>query len=323
MRALPVSILRAAAPALLAALAVATLAGSAAAASFGVYGTRWAPWVLEHPSSIGFWIYQLPYAPNESDYTLVDAAGRDGVEVIAVQNVYRSHDERFMRTEEAEPRAAEAVVARIARTLADPRMEAVAAVTLDEENLWVRGRAGYLSALYRLLKERLPGLQVWQWFVDSPTRRDPVRDRYAVPADGYAFDAYHFPPEAYEERVRLYAARGVPVVSVLWASPNWVYGERDEGRQPGWWEAEGWRELYAKVLVNRRHGVRTAFFMFDLAGGDPGARVVPSYASDDPCSRAFVRKFVGTTLPRLERADPWGGIPVSRPDWFAERCPRG
>ena len=318
MRTMLVSILRAAA---LGTTGAALLAGAAAASPFGIYGTRWAPWVLEHPSRVGFWIYQLPYQPNESDYTLVSAAGRAGVGVVAVQNIFRSNDERFMRTAEAEPRPAGEVAARLARTLADPRMDAVGAVALDEENLWVDGRGGYLAALYRLLKEQLPDRAIWQWFVDSPTRRDPVRARYAVPADGYAFGAYHFPPEAYEERVALYAAEGKPVVSVLWASPNWVYGERREGWQPDWWDARGWRELYAKVLINHRHGLATAFFMFDLAGGDPDARLVPSFASDDRCSRAFVRKFFEVTLPRLAVADPRAGVPERRPDWFAERCP--
>lgn len=296
-------------------------AGGAAPSPFGIYGTRWAPWILEHPSRVGFWIYQFPYEPNESDYTLISSAGRYGLDVIAVQNLFRSNDERFMRHEEAEPRPVGEVVVRLVRTLADPRMDAVQAITLDEENLWVRGRGDYLSDIYLLLKELLPDVPVWQWFVDSPTRRDPVRDRYAVPADGYAFDAYHLPPREYEERVALYATRGEPVVSVLWASPNWIYGQRPKGRQLRWWDSEGWRELFARVLINRRHGVRTAFFMFDLSGDDPAARLVPSYASEDACTRAFVRKFTETTLPRLAAVDPDMRVPDQRPDWFAERCP--
>lgn len=313
--------MRAAGLAFLVVVSMLATAGAAAASPFGIYGTRWAPWILEHPSRIGFWIYQLPFEPNESDYTLVSSAAREGLDVIAVQNLFRSNDERFMRHEEAEPRPVGDVVARLARTLADPRMDAVEAITLDEENLWVGGRGDYLSDIYLLLKQLRPDLRVWQWFVDSPTRRDPVRDRYGVPADGYAFDAYHFPPGEYEERVALYAARGAPVVSVLWASPNWVYGERTKGRQLQWWEAQGWRELFAKVLINRRHGVRTAFFMFDIPAGEPGARLVPLFASEDACAQAFVRKFTETTLPRLAAADPHMRVPERRPAWFAERCP--
>lgn len=324
MRAMPGPIIRAVGAVLLVALstlAQAGTAGSAAPSPFGIYGTRWAPWILEHPSRVGFWIYQLPFEPGQSDFARIDSAARERLDVIAVQNVFRSNDERFMRTDDADPRPVSEVVVRLVRTLGEPAMDAVKAITLDEENLWVGGRGDYLSDIYLLMKELLPDMPVWQWFVDSPTRRDPVRDRYRVPADGYVFDAYHFPPAAYEERVALYAARGKPVVSVLWASPNWVYGQRPKGRQARWWDSEGWRELFAKVLINRRHGVRTAFFMFDLSAADPAARLVPSFASEDACSRAFVRKFTETTLPRLAAADPDLRVPARRPDWFAERCP--
>lgn len=321
MRAISGPLIRAAGLVLLVVMSTLAQAGTTVPSPFGIYGTRWAPWILEHPSRIDFWIYQLPFEPNESDYTLIDSAARDGLDVIAVQNLFRSNDERFMRHEDARPRPVGDVVVRLVRTLADPRMDAVQAITLDEENLWVRGRGDYLSDIYLLLKELLPDVPVWQWFVDSPTRRDPVRDRYGVPADGYAFDAYHFPPAEYEERVALYAARGKPVVSVLWASPSWVYGQRQKGRQLGWWDAQGWRELFAKVLINRRHGIRSAFFMFDFSTDEPGARLVPSFASEDACSRAFVRKFTETTLPRLATADPYTRVPQRRPDWFAERCP--
>lgn len=304
--------------AMLWALALPASAGGAGS-SFGIYGTRWTPWILKNASSVGFALYQLPYDATDADLTVIDALADEGVEVVVVQNLYPSNDERFMRPGHKPLREVSEVAGHIVRLLADPRMASVTAVSLDEENVWMGGRGEYLADLYRSVKMRRPDSTVLQWFADSPTSRDPLGPRYAVPADGYIFDAYHLALYDYERRVASYAANAMRLVGVLWASPTWVYGERQEGRQLDWWDREGWRELYAKTMINRRWGVRTAFFMYDLPEG--GGRVVPTFASGDACSEAFVRKFFDRTLPMLARLNPDEPVPEERPAWFAERCP--
>jgi len=289
---------------------------------FGVYGTRWSDWVKLNNNLVGFYIYQIPRKTKPIDAVTIEGITSTGVEVLAMQGIYPSFKERFMRQGMSPDREVDDVVDQIEKNFSPPAFDEIKIVSLDEENFWWNGRAEYLTDVYNQLKVRLRGRELWQWFNDNQHRFAPIEDRFSVPADGYITDMYSVPLSDYETRLLGYVNQKKPVVSTLWASPNWKHGERAIGRQENWWDDEGWRILYAKTLINRRHGVRTAFFMYDLPyNSTEGRELTPNYKSEDPCARAFTAKLFNVTLPKLGAIPNDSEIPAIRPEWMAERCP--
>lgn len=293
-------------------------------AQFGVYGRKWTPWVLKNHGLIGLHIYQMPFVAGPEHDKAVGALLETGLDIVAMQPFYYNSRHRFMRLGAPDDRPAAEVTDQIARNFSHPNLSRIPVLTLDEENFWWRQRPAYLSTLYHAVKTRLPGRQVWQWFSDNDNmdRLRPVEARFSIPADGYVFDPYAVALSDYEERVRGYVDQGKPLIAILWASANWAHGYRHKGRQDDWWNKTGWRRLFEKTMTNRRYGIRTVYFIYDLPYHNDDKRpLTPGYASEDPCSRAFVRKFFGTTLPRLAALPLDAQVPETRPDWMAERCP--
>lgn len=288
---------------------------------FGVYGTRWADWVQYNSHLAGFYIYQIPRRTSAEDSETLNRITATGIEIIGMQVIHPSVNERFMRNGGKSDRPVSEVVDQIASHFADPAFNTIIDVSIDEENFWWWGRDRYLTDIYYGLKQRLPGRNFYQWFNDNQRRRAPVNDRYSIPADGYISDMYSVPLNEYEERVRGYVQQGKPVIATLWASANWKHGSRKEGRLPDWWDREGWRIFLTKAMINRRYGVRMAMFMYDLPYTGEGRALTPSFKSEDPCARAFTKKLFTQTLPTLGTLPLDTPIPTIRPDWMAERCP--
>ncbi|MFK8078833.1 MAG: hypothetical protein AB8B97_00990 [Granulosicoccus sp.] len=288
---------------------------------FGVYGTRWADWVKLNHDLIGFYIYQIPRRTKPVDAETIDAITETDVEVLAMQVIYPSVKERFMRKGRRADRDALDVVDQIVENFSPPAFDNIRNFSIDEENFWWDGRAAYLTDIYTNLKKSFRERKIWQWFNDNQHQFAPVEERFEIPADGYITDMYSVPLSDYEDRLLGYVSQGKPVVSTLWASPNWKHGERARGRQDNWWNEEGWRLLYTKTLINRRHGVRTALFMYDLPYKGEGRKLTPNYKSEDPCARAFTKKLFNETLPVLGTIATDSKIPAIRPQWMAERCP--
>lgn len=289
---------------------------------FGVYGTRWADWVELNHRLAGFYVYQAPRVMRPKDFETIEKIAATGIEIMAMQKVYPSATERFMRNNAKPDRPVAEVADAFARNYAHPATASIQIITLDEENFWWNRRDRYLADLYTAVKPRVGGRQVWQWFNDNPRRRRaPIEDRFLIPADGYMIDMYSVPVTEYEDMLLGYVRQGKPIVSVLWASSTWFHGGRHEGRQMTWWNEEGWRNFFAKTLINRRYGVRTALFMYDIPYNKPGSNLTPSFNSDDPCVRAFVKKMFTETLPQLGTIPISSPVPAVRPAWMAERCP--
>ena len=288
---------------------------------FGVYGTRWADWVKLNHHLTGFYIYQIPRKTKPVNAQTVKEISATGIEVLAMQAIWPSVKERFLRKGMRPDRELSNVVDQIALNFSAPAFDNIQVVSIVEENFWWNGRADYLTDIYHLLKSRMRNREIWQWFNDNQHQFAPVEDRFKVPADGYIADMYSLSLSDYETRLREYVSQGKAVISTLWASPNWKHGQRAIGRQTDWWDREGWRTFYMKTLINRRYGVRTALFMYDLPYRGDGRKLTPNFKSEDPCVRAFTDKLFNVTLPQLGTIPIDSAIPAIRPDWMAERCP--
>ena len=129
----------------------------------------------------------------------------------------------------------------------------VHAVFLSEENVtWSNGLT-VLNALYKHIKERFPGLAVYQWLTA------PVGPHPKLRADGWVYDFYHPGREAFRRKLMSYLVTGKPFVMCISASPDVARFE----------ELAGERVSQGQVEACREFNIPMFFYCVDLKWGSP------------------------------------------------------
>jgi hypothetical protein len=282
----------------------------------GLYGVAWTPWLVERPGGVDFVLYQVGTAERPAEvWRAVRSLGRAGIEVVLVVMFYESRAQRAGRSGAAPAAPIETYERRFDELLAAPERSSVAGVVIEEENVFWAGRAGLLDALYGRLKQRYPDVTFYQWYSGARRVNVPGREWPSLRADGWVIDSYLLEGESYERLVRGYLALGLPLLSIVWASPNWP---SDAGRpkpDPGWWEREGSRIFTSQVGTNARLRVPTALFPYWVSAGTPG--LVPLWRSTEPCARAFMGWLVSKGIPGIRD----GAMRPERAGWVPRSCP--
>ncbi len=282
---------------------------------YGTYGNAWLPWLTKNQEPFGFVIYQAQL-DNAHLRPEIAAALESNLDVLVRLQIYTDDSQRA-----AEPTAPEmptvAEYTERSSSLIEPlRGLRVLGITLDEENVYWSGRAEFLGSVYHELKSKFPETNLFQWYSSSQTPNVPGKSWPNLPADGWIVNQYLMPSQAYQDYIAEMGKATPRLISVVWASPQWVPGMSDgQERSETWWNRTGWRVFYEQMAINLRYGVDTAFFMFSL---EPQA--VPLWDSADPCIQRFLAAFIGRTVPHLKRAQSLPASVAQRLDWLPSYC---
>lgn len=285
------------------------------AIDYGTYGNAWLPWLGRNQGLLDFVIYQAQLDNTRLRPEIV-AALASNVDVLVRLQIYTADSQRAAE-QAAPPMPTVADYTERSSALIEPlRGLGILGITLDEENVYWSGRAEFLGSVYHELKSNFPETTIFQWYSSSQTPNVPGKSWPNLPADGWIVNQYLMPGQVYQDYIAEMGKATPRLISVVWASPQWVPGMGDgQERSETWWNRTGWRLFYEQMAVNLRHGVDTAFFMFSL---EPQA--VPLWDSRDACVQRFLAAFVGTTLPHLKQARSLPMRVSERPAWLPAYC---
>ena len=282
----------------------------------GLYGVAWAPWLMERHGGVDFILYQVGTTEHPAEvWRAVRSLSKAGIEVILVVMFYESRAQRAGKGDAAPAAPIGTYERRFDELLAAPERSLLAGVVIEEENVFWGGRAYLLNALYERLKQRYPGVTFYQWYSGARRVNVPGREWPMLRADGWVIDSYLLEGESYERLVRGYLALGLPLLSIVWASPNWRSDASRPDPDPGWWERDGSRIFASQVGTNTRLRVPTALFPYWVSAGTPS--LVPLWRSTDRCARAFMRWLVSRGIPGIRD----GATRPDRADWVPRFCP--
>jgi len=175
----------------------------------------------------------------------------------------------------------------------DPRW--LYAITLDEENVYWFGGTETLTALYHWCKERWPELPVYQWWTPMVAPEVGTTSGWvALPADGWVLDLYGQPAAAFEKKLLKFLETGKPAIHVAWASPTWVFYDREGCTKEDWWATAGRKVFDDQVRVCREYNVPVAYFCCQEAEVVDGKQVAPirwGWHALDPATRRWFREL--------------------------------
>lgn len=223
------------------------------------------------------------------------------------------------------PGLVETYVARFRDVLDAIDRDLVHAVTLGEENLPWRGGARALTELYHRLKAIYPDVAFYQWYSPTSNRLNVPGDQWpALPADGWIIDHYALAGERYERLVEGWVKLGVPVVNVIWLSPDWKVGRRHKDNT-GWWNAEGWKQFHHQLAVSRVHDLPVVFFMFRTPDKAAGENHLKFYGDGSQADADRVMRHTTDVLVPFLRGRPELPLaaPPIRPAWIPAWPPEG
>ena len=294
-------------------------------------------------SLVDFHILQAPLRRSEMAAEWLEALHSAGIQVFIDGRFYLSGEQRRADEGSDDLESVDWYLEGFEEVLAGATT--TIGVSIEEEN--VPRRAEFLETLYHELTAAHPEHDFYQWY--SPTQRLNVPGCGPwpeLPAAGWVFDQYFHTYDRCSEPVRCSEGGGVPetvdcsgslrsayeeyvlamrkldgpLLSNVWASPNWVPGPRRVS--PDWWNEEGWKTFYLQVAVNKKYGIPTAFFSFFLSPPESGSEWVVTAlfaVADERYGRAqrFWTRFVATTLPHLRSSAVIDTtIPAARPSWI-------
>ena len=169
------------------------------------------------------------------------------------------------------------------------------AITLDEENVYWFGGTETLSTLYRYAKERWPGLPVYQWWTPMIAPDvNATRGWVALPADGWVMDLYGRHSEEFEKKLIKFMETGQPVVHIAWASPTWVFHDKEGCTKEDWWARAGRPVFDEQVRICREYNVPVAYFCCQQAEVKDGRKIAPirwGWHAVDPVTRRWFREL--------------------------------
>jgi hypothetical protein len=290
----------------------------------GLYGKAWVETALGPGHSSDVLIYQVsPGTDVDEVLRVIDRANSADVKIVLDIQFYKDYPQRS-----AAPSGAplspvptyEQAFARVLDRLGERKVEGV---TIEEENVWWAGRPKFLTDLYRGLKKRYPTVNFYQWYTSSKKVHVPGEEAPLVPSDGWVIDEYALTGENYEKFAQGMVRLGKPVVSIVWASPNWKVGHGDRTRDAAWWNEEGWKIFYWQVAVNKTHGFATTFFVYGLKSTtepDGRAAIESLSNSKEKCSTDFRDALLNTTIPHIKTASIPRTVPATRPSWIPGYC---
>lgn len=171
----------------------------------------------------------------------------------------------------------------------------VYAITLDEENVYWLGNTKTLTDLYHWTKQQWPDLPVYQWWTPMVAPEVGATSGWvALPADGWVLDLYGQPAEAFEKKLLRFLETGKPAVHIAWASPTWVFYNKNGHAKEGWWEGAG-REVFTDQLrICREYNVPVAYFCCQQAEVVAGKRVAPirwAWQAVEPATRHWFQEL--------------------------------
>ena len=175
------------------------------------------------------------------------------------------------------------------------RPEWLYAITLDEENVYWHGNTERLVGLYEYAKERWPGLPVYQWW--TPMIAPDVRAErgwVALPADGWVMDLYGRRAEEFEKKLIKFLQTGKPLVHIAWASPTWMFHDKEGCTKDDWWDRAGRAVLDEQVRICREYNVPVAYFCCQQAEHKDGKRLAPirwGWHAVCPATRRWFREL--------------------------------
>ncbi len=186
-------------------------------------------------------------------------------------------------------------LARAKRRLEDlfrhTRPEWLYAITLDEENVYWFGGTRVLSELYEWTKARWPGLPVYQWWTPMVAPEVGAKSGWvALPADGWVLDLYGQPAEAFEKKLVKFLETGKPAVHIAWASPTWMFYDKEGWTKETWWAGAGRRVFDDQVRICREYNVPVAYFCCQPAERKDGKLLAPirwGWHAVDPAVRRW------------------------------------
>ena len=253
----------------------------------GLYGTSWVPWVvkLENAKRIGFIIYQVTPKSSIADIiNFLQECKKVNIKVVLDIEFYLDYEQRA-NTHTAKPLGSiehyESIFARVLDNIIDFPVEAV---TIEEENVYWSGRAEFLSNLYYRLKKRYPDIKFYQWYTPSKQLNIPGKEWPDLPSDGWIIDQYVMSGDMYEKYIQGIVALGKPIISIVWASPNWKVGQKGRVIDNGWWNKEGREIVQQQIVVNKKYNIPTTFYMFWL---NEDRVLLPLWKVKDKCVQKF------------------------------------
>ncbi len=165
------------------------------------------------------------------------------------------------------------------------------AITLDEENVYWHGNEPRLVELYHYAKERWPELPVYQWWTPMIAPEVNATSGWvALPADGWVMDLYGRHAEEFEKKTLKFLETGKPLVHIAWASPTWIFHDREGFTKDDWWEQAGRPVFDDQVRICREYNVPVAYFCTQQAEVVDGKRVAPirwGWHAVDPTTRRW------------------------------------
>lgn len=166
------------------------------------------------------------------------------------------------------------------------------AITLDEEQVYWKGWAEALTELYARCKTRWPDLPVYQWW--SPMEVPNARAKkgwVALPADGWVIDLYGQPRPIFEQKLVKALETGKPVIHIIWASPEWMFYDKQGCTKKNWWEKNGRPVFEYQLDVCRAYNVPVAYFCTQQYVNDAEGNRVEfvrwGWQAKDPLVRKF------------------------------------
>lgn len=196
-------------------------------------------------------------------------------------------------------------------------------------------RAQFLSELYTRLKQKHGGkwyLKFFQWYSPNKVPNYPgySSDWPVIPADGWVFDQYTLDVKssaanlyqgAYYQYVSNLKKLGLPVFSVVFASPLRNPSASDRGLNFEWWNAKsydgrdgGWVKLHGQVAINQLFKVPTIYYPYTpLNGVDTN---MLDTAIPTACGEELFTFLVRTTWPYVKGSSVPLTLPAERPEWI-------
>jgi len=169
------------------------------------------------------------------------------------------------------------------------------AITLDEENVYWFGGTEILTKLHRYVKERWPELPTYQWWTPMIAPDvNATRGWVALPADGWVMDLYGRHREEFEKKLIKFMETGKPVVHIAWASPTWMFHDKEGCTKEDWWAKAGRPVFDEQVRICREYNVPVAYFCCQQAEVKDGKKLAPirwGWHAVDPVTRRWFREL--------------------------------
>lgn len=290
----------------------------------GVYGNAWVDYVMEHPKTFDFFVYQarLLNTPADEISGKVKEFKAKGVPVVLDMQFYENSAQRGVREGAPPMKDVKHYEDLYAKVLNDVPRDAVPVITIDEENVYWGGRAEFLGELYKTLKARFPERSFYQWYSPrlKPSIAIPGETWPNLPADGWIIDQYAVSGDKFASYIASVKHLDKPLLAVMWTVPQWRPGDTSRHVDTEWWDTKAWKTFYSQVATYKKYDVPIALYAATPRSEGSAANAA-LYQSGNECDRKFFEALLSVTLPALRSGQHVAEeIPRQRPSWIPGHC---